>query len=96
METSSALVDDHEIRVISIYATRWRHQPQADRKQPHLSLGRLEEFYGLFRDQLPQVICRQPHPATALSFTSVSSIKSEATVTDPPGRLAKNKESTST
>jgi hypothetical protein len=83
VKTSSALVDDHEIRVISIYATRWRHRPQADGKQPHLSLGKLEEFYGLFRDQLPQVICRQPHPATALSFTSASSIKPEATAADP-------------
>src|SRR5215471_667652 len=79
MKASSALVDDHEIRIISIYATRWRHLPQADgEQQPHLSLGRLEEFYGLFRDQLPQVICRKPHPATALSFTSPSSEPGEA------------------
>jgi hypothetical protein len=42
----------------------------------------LEEFYGLFRDQLPQVICRQPHPATALSFIAASS-KPNATAADP-------------
>jgi hypothetical protein len=85
MKTNRALQAEHEIRVISIYATRWRHRPQADGRQPHLSLGRLEEFYGLFRDQLPQVICRQPHPATALSFTPVSSMKPEMTTTGPSG-----------
>jgi hypothetical protein len=68
MKASDTVVDDHEIRVISIYATRWRHVPRGDATQPHLSLGRLEEFYGLFRDQLPQVICRRPHPGTALTF----------------------------
>jgi len=83
MKTSKVQVDDHEVRVISIYATRWRHRPQADGGQPHLSLGRLEEFYGLFRDQLPQVISRQQHPAEALTFTPASSIKPEAVTADP-------------
>jgi hypothetical protein len=68
MKAGDGMLHDHEIRVISIYATRWRHLPQGDATQPHLSLGRLEEFYGLFREQLPQVICRRPHPGTALTF----------------------------
>lgn len=78
MQPSDATADGHKIRVISIYATRWRHQPYADGKQPHLSLGRLEEFYGLFREQLPQVICRQPHSGAALSFTPASDAKTES------------------
>src|SRR5215471_10374117 len=83
MKNSKVQVDDHEVRVISIYATRWRHRPQADGGQPHLSLGRLEEFYGLFRDQLPQVISRQQHPAEVLTFTPASSIMPEAATADP-------------
>src|SRR5207245_8234522 len=59
--------DDHEIRVISIYATRWRYRDHLDGSE-HLMLGRLEEFYGLFRDQLPQVLCRAQHSAAALTF----------------------------
>jgi hypothetical protein len=69
--------DNHEIRVISIYATRWRDRPRWDGQQPHLSLGRLEEFYGLFRDQLPQVICRQPHAAGALTFAPTGSLAAQ-------------------
>lgn len=68
MPVSNVAPVDHKVRVISIYATRWRHRPGADSLQPHLDLGRLEEFYGLFRDQLPQVICRQPLRAGELTF----------------------------
>lgn len=67
MSASEVTPHDHTIRVISIYATRWRYPKHLDGEQ-HLSLGRLEEFYGLFRDQLPQVLCREPHVAKALSF----------------------------
>jgi heme exporter protein D len=71
MPATHATPDDHEIRVISIYATRWRHRQFTDRQpQPeHLGLGRLEEFYALFRGQLPQVICRTPHAVGDLAFT---------------------------
>jgi hypothetical protein len=68
MTASKVASDDHEIRVISIYATRWRYRGHSDSSE-HLKLGRLEEFYGLFRDQLPQIICRAPHAATALTLT---------------------------
>jgi hypothetical protein len=67
MTASKVTSADHEIRVISIYATRWRFRGHPDGRE-HLKLGRLEEFYGLFRDQLPQVLCRAPHAAAALTF----------------------------
>jgi hypothetical protein len=69
MTANKARSADHEIRVISIYATRWRYRGQPD-SQEHLELGRLDEFYGLFRDQLPQVLCQVPHAATAMTFSS--------------------------
>lgn len=58
---------DH-IRVISIYATRWRWEGAYDPKQPHLSLGQLDEFYSIFQDQLPQVIHRSSHEARSIAF----------------------------
>jgi hypothetical protein len=76
MAVSESSPDDYKIRVISIYATRWRHRPGPDSRQPHLDLGRLEEFYGLFRDQLPQVICREPLGADQLTFTPTGSPES--------------------
>jgi hypothetical protein len=72
MAASEVRPHDHTIRVISIYATRWRFRGKFD-EQPHLSLGTLEEFYGLFRDQLPQVLCQETHDAAALSFTQQDS-----------------------
>ena len=71
MPATHVTPDNHEIRVISIYATRWRHRQFSEGPlQPaHLSLGRLEEFYALFRGQLPQVIDRTEHAAGDLLFT---------------------------
>ena len=63
-----ATSDQHHIRVISIYATRWRWTGEPDPSLPHLELGRLDEFYGLFREQLPQVIHRPANPAAAIAF----------------------------
>ncbi|MGH3813118.1 MAG: hypothetical protein ACRDUV_11775 [Pseudonocardiaceae bacterium] len=54
--------------MISIYATRWRWDGEYDAAQPHLSLGQLDEFYSLFRDQLPQVIHRSSHAAGSIAF----------------------------
>src|ERR1051326_5322002 len=68
MSTDAIESDQHDIRVISIYATRWRWTGELDQEQPHLSLGRLEEFYGLFHDQLPQVIQWLPHGAENIAF----------------------------
>jgi len=71
MPTTHVTPDSHEIRVISIYATRWRHRQFSEEPQQpvHLGLGRLEEFYALFRGQLPQVIDRTKHAADDLAFT---------------------------
>src|SRR5215471_2439459 len=76
MPATHVTPDNHEIRVISIYATRWRHRQFSDGPpQPmHLGLGRLEEFYALFRGQLPQVIDRTPHAGGDLAFTGPDDI----------------------
>src|SRR5215475_6791155 len=53
--------NDHEVRVISIYATPWRYRPDGT-ENPKLSLSRqlplgaLEDFHDLFWDQLPRVL----------------------------------------
>lgn len=65
--------DQHHIRVISIYATRWRWTGDSDLQQPHLSLGKLEEFYSLFESQLPRVIDLQEHAADSIAFISAES-----------------------
>jgi hypothetical protein len=57
----------HTVRVISVYATRWRHGGQADRADPDFTLGRLGEFYPLFRDQLPRVLRHQTHTARQIA-----------------------------
>ncbi len=65
--------DQHHIRVISIYATRWRWAGKPDPTLPHLELGQLDEFYGLFQGQLPQVIHRSSHPAATIAFAPTTS-----------------------
>lgn len=61
-------IHDH-IRVISIYATRWEWVGELNPEQPHhLPLGQLEEFYSLFRRQLPQEIHRSSKPASTIAF----------------------------
>jgi hypothetical protein len=64
--------DQHHIRVISIYATRWRWTGDHDLLQSHLSLGKLEEFYSLFGSQLPQVIHMQPHATDRIAFITAA------------------------
>ncbi len=89
MSASVVTPHDHTIRVISIYATRWRYKEHVDGEQ-HLYLGRLEEFYGLFRDQLPQILCVEPHDAKALVFTpptgTDASPESSSAPSAEPGR----------
>lgn len=68
MSIDPAEYDRHRIRVISIYATRWGWDGEYDPKQPHLSLGQLDEFYNLFQDQLPQVIHWSKHEAESIRF----------------------------
>lgn len=50
----------HDIRVIAVYATKWRFAGEPAQRE-HLSLGHLEEFYGLYKDQLPKVLLYQAH-----------------------------------
>jgi hypothetical protein len=70
-------VDDasetQEVRVISVYATRWRRQWLGGDVggSDHLELGRLEEFYTLFREQLPSVLARVKPDPGAVSFPSL-------------------------
>jgi hypothetical protein len=60
-----------EVRVISVYATRWRRQWQGgDHSPSHLRLGRLEEFYSLFEEQLPRVLTRVELDPLEVTFTS--------------------------
>jgi hypothetical protein len=74
--------NDHEVRVISIYATPWRYRPDGA-ENPELSLSRqlplgaLEDFHDLFWDQLPRVL--------ANSEESVA-VDSEGAVTVPRAR----------
>ncbi|HSL06391.1 MAG TPA: hypothetical protein VK887_00265 [Pseudonocardiaceae bacterium] len=58
--------DQNHIRVISIYATGWRLTGDYDQWQ--LSLGKLDEFYGNFQVQLPQVIHQSSHTAESIAF----------------------------
>lgn len=73
MAAEGDVSDIQEVRVISVYATRWR-RPWADGEgeAKHLELGRLEEFYNLFREQLPQVLARVEHKPDKVSFPSMA------------------------
>jgi hypothetical protein len=58
-----------EVRVISVYATRWRRKwADDDDGGLHLALGRLEEFYNLFREQLPRILDRVEYAPEAIDF----------------------------
>src|SRR5919202_838938 len=67
VEDDAAGIQD--IRVISVYATRWRWQSRVDDAGfEHLVLGRLEEFYNLFHEQLPKVLAHVKHDPSAVTF----------------------------
>jgi hypothetical protein len=76
--------EHHDVRVISIYATRWRWTGAPDPRLPHLQLGQLEEFYGLFHEQLPQVIHRSSNPAATIAFAPTASDPRRQSVTARP------------
>src|SRR5215475_4541629 len=48
--------DDQIIEVISVFATRWKHDGHTPKQRPDSRLGRLAQFYDLFRDKLPQLL----------------------------------------
>jgi hypothetical protein len=64
---------EHEIRIISIYATRWRRKWDKNGQSTHLALGRLEEFYSLYEDQLPRALLQHVLDPAQVTFTSVES-----------------------
>jgi hypothetical protein len=61
------------IRVVSIYATRWRHAGKATEEsqlnlQLNLQLGRLEDFYAFYKDQLPRGLHTEEIPVEDVKF----------------------------
>jgi hypothetical protein len=56
------------IRVVGVYATRWTHEGElAIGPERFFELGKLEEYYALFADQLPQVLAHERLAAEELS-----------------------------
>src|SRR5215470_11599461 len=76
MESDTGTATAQVVRVISIYATGWRSVWGRDDSHPqqhHLELGKLEEFYNLFREQLPKVLLPpRRHDPSAVTFTRSS------------------------
>jgi hypothetical protein len=69
MSVEDDAADIPDVRVISVYATRWRWQSEVDDVGfEHLVLGRLEEFYNLFREQLPKVLAHVKHDPNSVTF----------------------------
>lgn len=69
MPLDAADPDAHKIRVISIYATQWRHTEILDEEaEEHLPLGHLEEFYAIYREQLPRILLNHEHDPATLAF----------------------------
>jgi hypothetical protein len=48
--------NSQNIDVISVFATRWKHDGHTPGPKPDARLGRLAQFYDLFRDKLPQLL----------------------------------------
>jgi hypothetical protein len=46
--------DTQDIEVISVFATRWKHEEHTPGPRPDDRLGRLTQSYDLFRDKIPQ------------------------------------------
>jgi len=60
--------DPQVIEVISVFATRWKHDGHTPERKPDQRLGRLTQFYDLFRDKLPQLVDARKVPADDLEF----------------------------
>lgn len=74
MAEDAGISDPQDVRVISVYATRWRRQWQGG--SHHLELGRLEEFYTLFREQLPSELAHVTIDPNEVSFPSLQGFPS--------------------
>jgi len=59
---------DQTVRVISVYATNWRHPGHVRSPDLEVELGWLREFYHLYRDQLPSVLTRRRHVGDELEI----------------------------
>ncbi len=58
----------YSMRVIGIYATRWRYQRSTSGAQPGFEWGHLREFYELYQDQLPRTLIQEPVSVGNLTF----------------------------
>jgi hypothetical protein len=70
MTTSdSAAESTRSVRVIGVFATRWRYPGYGQNQNvPDFEMGRLAEFYTLYRDQLPQVLAHEVVDVSTLTF----------------------------
>jgi hypothetical protein len=70
---------DHSVRVVGIYATKWRHRGEiSDRSGAGSSDHRLTSFYGFFRGQLPRlpgVLWHGPIPAHRVAFRDLPGVE---------------------
>lgn len=78
MSTTQPMVASRHVRIVSMYATRWRDTGQAEGAKPNLDLGVLTRFYDFYRDRLPRLLrepvvlpdVRFPEPAPAVGLVS--------------------------
>ncbi len=68
MSATQTTQDAQIIEVISVFATRWKHEGHAPERKPDDRLGRLAQFYDLFRDKLPQMLDSREIPVEDLEF----------------------------
>jgi hypothetical protein len=69
MQVDKTPAADCSIRVVSIYATRWRHRgPATEDLQLNLRLGRLEDFYAFYKDQLPRPLLAEQIAVEDVAF----------------------------
>jgi len=70
MTEATAADDTQIIEVISVFATRWKHDGHTREREPDPRLGHLRQFYSLFQDKLPQLVDdAREIPVEDLEFT---------------------------
>jgi hypothetical protein len=60
--------DTQDIEVISVFATRWKHEEHTPGPKPDDRLGRLAQSYDLFRDKIPQLLDEERISVADLEF----------------------------
>ncbi len=69
MAEAEAVAGDYVVQVTNVYATHWRHEgDNVPAAEPPFALGRLTEYWSLFRDQLPRLLDRKEIPQEELAF----------------------------